>query len=94
MTIEYLDGPQAGWFALGVTRATTRKWDWIALMVDVDLVDLKNCQCDFPAKLYVRPEERRPVGRTVSQRWLRIPGKHRNGDIAWKALQDLMATRH
>ena len=36
MTIEYLDGPQAGWFALGVTRATTRKWDWIALMVDVD----------------------------------------------------------
>ena len=94
MTIEYLDGPQPGWFALDIMRATTRKWDWIALMVDVDLVDLKNCQCDFPAKLYVHPEERRPVGRKVSQRWLRIPGKHRNGDIAWKALKDLMATQH
>ena len=53
-----------------------RKWDWVALMIDVDPDDLKNCTCDF------------------LQRWVRVPGKHRNQDAAWDALQNMTATRH
>jgi hypothetical protein len=35
--IEYRDRPAPGnWFALDVLRATSRKWDWVALMVDID----------------------------------------------------------
>jgi hypothetical protein len=26
--------------------------------------------------------------------WVRIPGKHRNQDAAWDALEDMIATRH
>ena len=26
--------------------------------------------------------------------WYRIPGKHRNRDAAWDALEDMIATRH
>jgi hypothetical protein len=37
--LEQFDGPPAGWFALDVSRATPRKWDWLALMVDVDHAD-------------------------------------------------------
>ena len=92
MTIEYLDNPQPGWFVLDVVRATTRKWDWFALMVDVDPTELKKYQCNFLARSYVHPKQHRPEGRKVNQRWLRIPGKHRNGDVALRALQDLMET--
>jgi hypothetical protein len=37
MTIEYLDldRPQPGWFVLDVMRSEDRKWDWVALMIDV-----------------------------------------------------------
>jgi hypothetical protein len=51
---ETFDKPPAGWFALDVMKKRERKWDWVALMVDVDPADLKNCICDFPAKLYAR----------------------------------------
>jgi hypothetical protein len=74
--IEYLDRPALGWFALAVMRKEARKWNWVALMIDVH-------PDDFPA-LY----------RTARQCWVRIPGKHRNEDAAWDALQELMATRH
>jgi hypothetical protein len=79
--IEYLDRPPTGWFVLDVMRKTARKWDWCALMIDVDP--------DADAfKNY------RPGARTVCQCFVHIPGKHRNRDAAWDALEDLMATRH
>jgi hypothetical protein len=92
--IEYLDRPQPGWFALDVMRKETRKWDWVALMVDVHPDELKHCLCKT-AILYVDPDEYKPDGcRTVREAWVRIPGKHRNADAAWDALQDMMETRH
>ncbi|MDR3423035.1 MAG: hypothetical protein P4L80_17630 [Xanthobacteraceae bacterium] len=90
--IEYLDLPN-GWFALDVCRESARKWDWVALMIDVDPDDLKTCTCDFPALFYVHPNEYRPGDRTARQYWFRLPGKHRNRDAAWDTLQDLMATQ-
>jgi hypothetical protein len=92
--IEYLDQPPAGWFPLDVMRKEARKWDWVALMIDVHPDDLKTCACDFPALFYVHPKEYRPGERTACQRWVRIPGKHRNRDAAWNALEEIIATRH
>ena len=92
--IEYLDRPPSGWFALDVMRKEARKWDWVALMVDVNPDDLKTCTCDFPALFYVHPKDYRPGERRARQCWVLIPGKHRNWDAAWDALQDTMATRH
>jgi hypothetical protein len=93
---EYLDRPPAGWHALDVMKAGSngRKWDWCALMVDVHPDDLKTCACEFPALFYVHPKEYRPGPRKAQQGWLRIPGKHRNKDMAWDALQELLETRH
>jgi hypothetical protein len=88
---ETFDKPPAGWFALDVMKKQERKWDWVALMVDVDPGDLKNCICDFPAKLYVPPDEYRPGERTARQCWVSVPGKHRNWKAAWGALHDMMA---
>jgi hypothetical protein len=43
--IEYLDRPAPGWFALDVMRkGNGRKWDRVALMVDVDPEELKHCR--------------------------------------------------
>jgi hypothetical protein len=92
--IEYLDQPVAGWFPLDVMRETERKWDWVALMIDVAPEDLKTYACDFPALFYVHPKEYRPGPRKAQQRLVRIPGKHRNKEAAWDALDALMATRH
>jgi len=82
------------WFVLGVVREESRKWDWTALLIDVDPDELKNCACEFPALFYVHPKDYRPGPRRARQRWFRIPGKHRNIDAAWDALNALMATRH
>jgi hypothetical protein len=92
--IEYLERLQPGWFALDVIQEKARKRDWVALMVDVHPDDLKICTCRFPALFYVHPKDYRPGERTVRQCWLRIPGKFRNKDAAWNALQDMMVTRH
>ena len=92
--IEYLDRPPTGWFVLDVIRREARKRDWVALMIDVDPDDLKNCVCEFPALFYVNPKDYRPGPRRTCQCWVRIPGKHRNRDAAWDAFQDLVATRH
>jgi hypothetical protein len=89
MTIEYLDRPAPGWFVLTVTREKPRKWDWVALMIDVDPEDLKNCACDFPARFWIHPDDHRPGHRVAHQRWLRIPGKHRNDESAWRALEGM-----
>ena len=58
--LEYLDRPAPGWFVLDVMRAKSRKWDWVALMIDVNPDDLRNCTCDFPALFYVHPDDYRP----------------------------------
>lgn len=80
-TIEYLDQPPAGWFALDVMKGMdSRKWDWVALMIDVHPDELK--------------EYRRYGSRSAQEAWLRIPGKHRNKKAAWKALRDMLKTRH
>jgi len=92
--IEYVDRPPAGWFVLDVLRKGERKWDWCALMIDVDHDDLKHCWCKT-AFLYVDPNEYRPhEGRIAREVWLLIPGKHRNKEAAWEALEDMLATRH
>jgi hypothetical protein len=92
--IEYLDRPPVGWFALDVMRKEARKWDWVALMVDVDPDDLESCTCDFPTLFYVHPKDYQPGERKARQRWVRIPGKHRDRDAAWDALEEMMAMRH
>jgi hypothetical protein len=92
--IEYLDRPPSGWFPLDVMRATPRKWDWCALMVDVDPDDLKHCVVEFPALFYVHPDNYRPGEREAQQRFVRIPGKHRSKDAAWTALENMVAKRH
>jgi hypothetical protein len=58
--------------------------------------ELKHCACNFPALFYVHPESYRPAeGRVAHQCLVRIPGKHRNSDRAWDAIQDMIeATRH
>jgi hypothetical protein len=87
---DTFDRPPPGWFALNVMKATEgRKWDWVALMVDVDPVNLKHCDCAFPALFFVDPNEWRPAeGRTAHQCYVTIPGKHRNAGAAWEAIQD------
>jgi hypothetical protein len=92
--IEFLACPPTGWFVLDVVRWEARKRDWVALMIDVHPDELKNCTCKFPALFYVDPRDCRPSQRTVREVWVRIPGKHRNQDAAWDALQELVATRH
>lgn len=95
MTAEILYRPGPGWYVLDVMRKQqSRKWDWVALMVDVAPDELKSCACDFPALFYVHPKEHRPGPRTAEQRWFRIPGKHANKEAAWDALDALLQTRH
>jgi hypothetical protein len=94
-SIEYLDRPPAGWFALDVLKNDGRKWDWAALMADVDFDDLKNCTCDFPVLFLVHPKDYRPGPHKVQQAFVRIPGKHRTWDDAWQAIHNMIAaTRH
>ena len=77
--VSELNTPPAGWFILDIMRrGEGRKWDWVALMIDVDPDDV----------------EKLPRLRAARQCWVRIAGKHRNRDDAWTALEDLMATRH
>ena len=72
--IPIIDRPPAGWFALDVMRAgSSRRWDWCALMVDVDPDELKHCLCKI-AFLYVHPDEYRPDRTRVAQEaWVSIP---------------------
>ena len=56
---EELDRPPAGWHPVTVMRKTSRKWDWVALMVDVDPDDLKHCTLEGNglALLFINPDE-------------------------------------
>jgi hypothetical protein len=90
---EKFDRPPAGWFALNVMRKGSRKWDWVAIMVDVDPDDLKYCFCAFPAAFFINPNDWHPAeGRTARQCYVPVPGKHRNHDAAWDAFQDAVAS--
>lgn len=94
MNIETLDRPPAGWHALDVMPSSSGKWNWVALMIDVDPDELKHRRCKV-AFLYVHPKEYKPHGsRVANEVWVRIPGKHRNVESAWDALTNLLATRH
>jgi hypothetical protein len=71
--ITTLDRPPAGWFALDVMQKEARKWDWVALMVDVHPDELKHCLCKV-AFLFVHPNEYKPDGsRTAREAWVRVP---------------------
>jgi hypothetical protein len=89
MAVEYVDHLEPGWFVLDVMQAKAREQKWLALMIDVDPDELKNCICDVPALFYVRPIDHFPGDRTVSQRWFRIPGRRRNKVIAREALENM-----
>jgi hypothetical protein len=87
---QYIDRPPAGWFPLDVMKAEKRKWDWVALMVDVHPGELKHCLCKTAFR-YVHPRDYRPDGgRRAQEAWVRVPGKHRNMDAAWDALQGMV----
>lgn len=92
---EVLDSAPHGWFPLSVMKAGDgRKWDWVALMISVHPEELKNCICDFPALFTVNPDDYRPGSRIAKQCFVRIPGKHRDRDAAYNALENMIATRH
>jgi hypothetical protein len=94
MSIETLDQPPTGWHALDVVPSSSDKWNWVALMIDVNPDELKHCLCKV-AFLYVHPKEYKPdKGRIANEVWVRIPGKHKNVESARDALTDLLATRH
>ena len=79
LAIRYLDLPPVGWFALDVMKPENpRKWDWVALMVDVDPDDLKYCLCKI-AFIYVDPDEYRARWKSNSARSL--------GPCPWQASQ-------
>lgn len=83
--------PPPGWFVLDIMRKQSRKWDWIALMVDVEPASLKYCHCDLPALLYVDPAEYDPAERQARQCWVDIPGKHNSWEAARDAIRVEMA---
>jgi hypothetical protein len=91
MRLEQFDRPPAGWFALDVVRTDPRKWNWLALMVDVDPRGLKSCGCDFPARFYVDADDYRPGERIARQCLVVIPGRHRSARAAWDAIHVAMA---
>ena len=52
--------------------------------------ELKHCLCKT-AFLYVLPNDYKPVsGRVAQEAWVRVPGKHRNKEVAWEAAQDMV----
>jgi hypothetical protein len=79
MKLEYLDRPTPGWKAIDVFPAKSRGWDWVALMIDVDPKALQ--------------DHYRPGGRVPQQRWMRIRGKHRKRDRAYRALEEMTQIR-
>jgi hypothetical protein len=92
--IPRLDRPPIGWSPLDVMQTGGSKVEWVALMVDVDPEELGECVCKI-AFLYVDPEDYHPDGsRTAQEAWVRVPGKHRTKNAAWKALLDTLETRH
>lgn len=90
-TTEYLDRPPAGWHALDVMKSGKGgSRDWVALMIDVHPDDLKHCLCET-AFLYVHPNEYKPDGsRSAREAWVRVPGKYRNKDAAWEAVEKMI----
>ena len=91
---EYLDRLPADWFVLDVMPDKDGSRNWVALLVDVDPDELKNCECNFPALFYVAPDDYRPGFRKTRQAWFRLPGEYRGRKKAWRALQEMMITRH
>ena len=91
LMLRHFDRPPPGWFVLDIARREERKWDWAALLVDVEPANLKYCHCDLPALLYVDPADYRPAERQAEQCWVNIPGKHRSWKAAMDAIRAAMA---
>lgn len=88
--IPTLNRPPAGWHVLDVIRQTSRKWDWVALMVDVHPDELKHCLCKR-AFVYVHLNDYKPDGtRRAKEAWVHV-GKHRNREAAWAAVLAMVA---
>jgi hypothetical protein len=75
---ECLDRPPAGWFALDVMKTGSAR-KWDWVSIWFDVPPDGHCSGERPAR---------------QSCWVRIPGKHRNHDAAWNALEDMIATRH
>ncbi len=43
--MESLDRPPRGWFAQIVLRETARKWDWVAILSDVEDPSAPTARC-------------------------------------------------
>lgn len=52
--VEEVDRPPSGWFALSVMRKAPRKWDWVALMIDVDPNEYRPAEGRRARQCYVR----------------------------------------
>ena len=65
--LEYLDRVPSGRFVLDVVREENKRLHWVALVVNVELDEIKNCQCAFPALFYVDPKDYQPGTRKVHQ---------------------------
>ena len=89
MTSEYLDRLPDGSFVL-LMRTEARKWDWVAWVIDPHTY----CIYADAAELGVDPIVPKDERKAQQCRPLRIPGKHRNRDAAWAALEAMIATRH
>jgi hypothetical protein len=77
--IEYLDQPPAGWFVIDVMQREGRG----------RRRDWAALAVDFDPDIH--PNYPPPISHSA---WVRIPGKHRDRDAAWDALEGMMATRH
>jgi hypothetical protein len=75
--LEFLDRVPPGWFVISVMRDDNKRVHWVALIADVELDEIKHCQCAFPALFYVHPKDYKPGLRKVSQAWFRIPASTR-----------------
>ena len=82
MSTEYLDRIPDGWYVRDVMRKSSRGWDWCALVIDCDPED---------------QEWHRMTRRKMQSGFYLIPGKYRNYDAAYEALEALealLATKH
>jgi hypothetical protein len=74
--LKCLDRVPAGWFVLNVMRTKGLKWDWVALISDVDIDDLKNCVVISLARLlFVHPDDYRAGNSCVAAGLASHPGQ-------------------
>ena len=70
------------------------KWSRVLPSVPSTVTVVKDAAGRYFASFVVDTDPDVPETTWREHAWVRIPGKHRNEDAAWSALQDMMATRH